>query len=767
MKHYLAGALMLLLTLDVSADTAELQAPPQRQSDANITGHVVDARTGEHLAYATVTVEGTTIGLSTDATGHYFLKNLPTGRFTLVASSVGYGSARQEVETAAGKTLEVNFSLEEEVLSVDEVVVSASRTERNKRYSPTIVSVVGEKLFDATSSCNLAESMSFQSGLRVENNCGNCGTMQLRINGLEGQYSQVLLDSRPIFSTLATVYGLEQLPASMIERVEVIRGGSALFGANAIGGVVNIITREPQRNTVSLAGTTNILEGGSVDFNTSLNGAFVSDDYRTGVYLFGMVRERDAYDRNGDGFSDIPKLDSETAGFRAYYKTSAYTRLTAEYHHIHEFRRGGNAFDQPPHNADIAEQLDHKIDGGGLKFDYFSPDNRHRLGLYLSAQNIDRNSYYGAGRNPDAYGATSDRTLVAGAQYTYSFERLWFSPAELTAGVEYNGNALHDRYLGLGRDLRQTTRSAGFFFQNEWSSDRFSLLLGGRVDKHNLMRNVVFSPRVNLRYTPHEQVGLRLSYSSGYRAPQAYNEDLHIDALDNKVSLIELAPDLRPEYSHSVSGSVDLYHTFGRVQTNLLVEGFWTLLDDVFTLEKIGENEQGYIIRERRNGSGATVAGVSAELKAGIPGRFEVQAGYTFQRSRYAEPERWSDEVTPQRRMFRSPDHYGYLTASYTPVRAFTASLFGTFTGPMLVQHNAGYIAADTERMTPSFWDMGIRLAYEFRLTRQLRLELSAGVKNVLDSFQSDLDRGAEKDAAYFYGPSLPRTWFFGAKFAI
>ena len=356
---------------------------------------------------------------------------------------------------------------------------------------------------------------------------------------------------------------------------------------------------------------------------------------------------------------------------------------------------------------------------------------------------------------------------MAGAQYTYSFERLWFSPAELTAGVEYNGNALHDRYLGLGRDLRQTTHSAGFFFQNEWSSDRFSLLLGGRVDKHNLMRNVVFSPRVNLRYTPHEQVGLRLSYSSGYRAPQAYNEDLHIDALDNKVSLIELAPDLRPEYSHSVSGSVDLYHTFGRVQTNLLVEGFWTLLDDVFTLEKIGENEQGYIIRERRNGSGATIAGVSAELKAGIPGRFEVQAGYTFQRSRYAEPERWSDEVTPQRRMFRSPDHYGYLTASYTPVRAFTASLFGTFTGPMLVQHNAGYIAADTERMTPSFWDMGIRLAYEFRLTRQLRLELSAGVKNVLDSFQSDLDRGAEKDAAYFYGPSLPRTWFFGAKFAI
>ena len=123
--------------------------------------------------------------------------------------------------------------------------------------------------------------------------------------------------------------------------------------------------------------------------------------------------------------------------------------------------------------------------------------------------------------------------------------------------------------------------------------------------------------------------------------------------------------------------------------------------------------------------------------------------------------------MTPQRRMFRSPDHYGYLTASYTPVRALSLSLFGTFTGPMLVQHNAGYIAADTERMTPSFCDLGARVAYEFRLTRQLRLELSAGVKNMFDSFQRDLDRGAGKDAAYIYGPSLPRTWFFGAKFAL
>ncbi len=97
----------------------------------------------------------------------------------------------------------------------------------------------------------------------------------------------------------------------------------------------------------------------------------------------------------GNDFSDLPKLNSETIGFRTYYKMTSYTRLTAEYHHMHKFRRGGNAFELPPHMADIAEQLNHKIDGGGVKFDYFSPSGSHRVGVYVSGQGIRRNSYFG------------------------------------------------------------------------------------------------------------------------------------------------------------------------------------------------------------------------------------------------------------------------------------------------------------------------------------------------------------------------------------
>lgn len=742
------------------------QEPKHRPTDANVFGHVIAAETGEHLPYATVAIKGTTIGCAADGTGHYRLHNLPEGDHIIVVSAVGYRTVEFPFTAKSRTNREINFTLVESTLVVDEVVVSATRNETNRRTSSTVVNVASAKLFEGTAAANLSEAMSFQSGLRIENTCGNCGAPQLRINGLEGQYSQILLDSRPIFSSLAGVYGLDLMPVAMVERVEVIRGGgSALFGSSAIGGVVNIITKEPLRNTLSLSNTSNIMEDGTPDINTSLGGAFVSDDYRMGAYIFGQVKSRGGYDRNDDGFTDITKLRSETAGFRAYYKTSAHSRLTAEYHHIHEFRRGGDNLGEAPHMAMICEQLDHNIDGGGLKFDYM-PNMRHRMNLYASAQGIDRSSYFGTDMNPDAYGTTKDFTIVGGGQYTFNYKA--GLPAELTAGVEYNYNMLNDNYIATQRVLRQRTTTIGLFAQNEWRSEKFNALVGFRLDKHNMIRRPIFSPRVNLRYSPIEELGLRLSYASGYRAPQAYSEDLHIDALNHAVSIIRLSEDLRPEYSHSFSASVDYYRNFGRLQTNILVEGFYTLLDDVFTLEKVGEDESGNTIKERRNASGARIGGITAELKLGMAGIFDVQLGYTFQRSLYNEPEQWSDAVVAQRRMFRSPDHYGYLTSNFYITKQLHANIFGTFTGPMLVQHNAYTVAdveyGDSEVTTPSFWDFGFKLGYTFRLSDIIKLEVNAGVKNIFDDYQSDIDVGAGRDSAYIYGPSLPRTYFVGVK---
>lgn len=745
----------------------------KKPADTHVTGHVENSSTLEHLPYIAVTVKGTSMGTSTDATGHYSLHNIPEGEHILVASSPGYASREIRVELESGKTSVVNFLLDEEIVDMAQVVVTSSRNETSKKGSSSVVNVTSSRVFDAVNSASLSDAMNFQPGLRVEFTCGNCGVPQLRINGLEGQYSQILLDGQPIFSSLAAVYGLEQIPVSMVERVEVIRGGgSALFGANAIGGVVNIITKDPLYNTLSLANTTALFGGGGADINTSLNGAFVSADNRTGAYIFGMVRKRDAYDRNGDGFSDIPALKGQTIGVRGYYRTTLRSRLTYEYHHMHEFRRGGDDLDRPPHEALIAEQLEHNIDGGGIRCDFWTPGYRHRFGVYSSAQGIARKSYFGTGRDPQAYGRTKDLVANAGLQYTWAMERLLFMPSELTAGVEYSHNALNDTYSDQ-REISQRTNLYGGYLQNEWKNERWGILAGARVDKHSMMERPVVSPRANLRYAPADAISLRLSYSSGYRAPQTYDEDLHVTAVSEGMSIIRNMEGLKPEYSHSVSASADLYHNFGRLQANFLVEGFYTDLRNAFDLVNAGRDETtGNFHLERRNSAGAVVRGLNFELRAGIPRVFDFQAGFTVQSSLHKEPFTWAEDssLEPQRRMFRSPGRYGYFTSNFEVTRRFTASLSASYTGPMLVQHTLpGDGGADLfrEETTRDFFDMGVRLAYRFTLSQGVGLEASAGVRNVFDSFQHDIDRGESKDAGYIYGPAMPRMYYFGLRFTL
>lgn len=757
MKRTLS-ALVAALCVVLSAEAQD--------TDAHIHGHVIDKITGEHLPYIVVMLKGTTIGVSTENTGHYMIRNVPEGNFTIEVSAVGYKTQTRDIDIRKGRSYEVNFVLEEDFVQIDGVIVSATRSETTRRMSPTLVNVVGMETYSRVNATTVAQGLSFQPGVRVENNCQNCGFQQVRINGLDGQYTQILIDSRPIFSALAGVYGIEQLPANMVDRVEVMRGGgSALFGSSAIAGTINIITKEPVRNSAAISHTTTLIGGSSAMHNTTdINASIVSEDNKLGLAIFGQNTAKDAWDANGDGFTELSTISGQTLGFRGYVKTGLYSKLTAEYHHLEEFRRGGDNLDLPPHEAMIAEQTKHGINTGGLKFDWFSKDQKHRLNAFVSLQHIDRESYYGAGQDPNAYGQTSDLTWVGGAQYVYKMDRCLFMPSDLTAGLEYNEDYLRDNMWGYDRVTDQTVRIISAYAQNEWKNGRWGILIGGRLDKHNLIDGLIFSPRANLRFNPTENINLRASYSYGFRAPQAFDEDLHIDNVGGTVSMIRLADDLKVEKSQSVSVSADIYRSWGDWQGNLLVEGFFTDLDDVFALREIGFNDEGILIKERHNESGARVFGGNLEGKAAWRNIFQIQAGVTVQRSRYKEARSWSEDVEATRDMFRTPDFHGYLTASYNPVKDLTLALTGTYTGSMLVEHHAGMIAQNITVRTPDFWDMGFKAAYDFKLYKSFTIQVNAGVQNILNSFQNDFDSGADRDSGYMYGPTLPRTFFFGVK---
>lgn len=763
---------MLILCLCCAVTVARATEEDRlNDSDANVIGHVLDKKTQEHLSYINVILKGTTIGTATDNSGHYFLKNLPEGKFTMEFKSLGYKTVTREITLKKGKTLEVNVELEEDGIALDGVVVSANRSETTRRLAPTLVNVLDSKVFTTTNAVNLAQGLNFQPGVRVETNCQNCGFQQVRINGLDGPYTQILIDSRPIFSALSGVYGLEQIPANMIERVEVMRGGgSALFGSSAIAGTINIITKEPIRNSAEVTHTLLSIDGSSaLDNNTTLNASLVTDNRKGGIYVFAQNRHRSGFDYDNDGFTELPKLKNQTAGFRAFLKTTDYSKLTFSYHHMNEFRRGGNLLDRPAHEADIAEQLEHSIDGGEVKFDLFSSDYKHRWSVFTSAQNTDRDSYYGTNRDPNAYGKTTDLTWMAGSQYSYSFDKFLFMPSDLTAGLEYSFDHLEDEMLGYNRHTNQKVHIESAFLQNEWKNKMWSFLIGARLDKHNMIDNPVISPRANIRFNPTENINIRASYSSGFRAPQAFDEDMHISAVGGEVAMIQRAKDLKEEKSQSLSASVDFYHRFHNgMQVNFLVEGFYTSLSDVFVLKDIGKDEQGNIIKERQNGSGAEVMGLTLEAKAVLASWVSLQGGVTLQRSHYKEPEVWSDnpDVPAEKKMFRTPNTYGYFTATLTPVNHFTASLSGTYTGSMLVQHLAGYIPVDKAVKTPDFFDTNIKLSYDFHLYKEIGIEVNAGIQNIFNAYQSDFDQGKKRDASYIYGPATPRSYFAGVKFS-
>jgi outer membrane receptor for ferrienterochelin and colicins len=324
------------------------------KTDAMLFGDVKSKK--EHIPFASITIKGTTIGTSADATGHFKMANLPVGKQVVLISAVGYKPFEKEVTLVSNEGVTIYIELESDVIGLEQVVVSADRNARSRKDAGTIVNNIGAKLMNRTQNVTLTEGLNFSPGLRMENNCQNCGFSQIRMNGMESHYTQILINSRPIFSDLAGVYGIELIPANMIDRVEIIRGGgSAMYGSNAIAGTVNLITKDPINNTFSAsisqgvlgAGLNDKSAGAKGDYSINFNGSFVTDDFKSGLSIFGFSRNRKAFDLNNDGFSDLTSINNTTLGARLYHRVASRGKLTADFFNINEFRRGGDGFELP------------------------------------------------------------------------------------------------------------------------------------------------------------------------------------------------------------------------------------------------------------------------------------------------------------------------------------------------------------------------------------------------------------------------------------
>jgi len=729
---------------------------------------------GEPLPYVNVFLEGTSLGIISDESGNYKIDKVKSGEYTIVVSVTGYKTQRKSVRIVSNLTL--NFELETEIL--DEVVVTGTRTFKRKTDSAVIVNILNSQSLNTLQACNLSEGLKFQPGLRVETDCQTCNYTQLRINGLGGGYSQILINGRPIFSPLTGLYGLEQIPVNMIERIETIRGGgSALYGSSAIGGVVNVITKLPETNNFDINYTYQSVDGNANDHMVSGNATVVSKSKNAGLSLFINNRNRDLYDQNGDNFSELTQLKNNSFGANFFLLPSENQKLEASFSKLNEYRYGGEMVDGPAYLAQQSEERTHDVVLGSLDYQINFNDEKSSLITYLAGQQTDRDHYTGIFPDDEIdienhissppYGTSKTVTLQGGLQYNHRLNDFLKGSNVLTVGSEYLVDDVLDVIDSYNYKIDQTTKNLGMFFQSDWEiTPKLNLLSGFRLDNNNLVDNPIVSPRVSVLYKSEANLQLRATWSTGFRAPQAFDTDLHIAFAGGGISRISLDDDLKEERSNSLSASINYDKASENFIAGFTLEGFYTRLKDAFYLNPIGEDDFGQLF-EKQNGDAAVVQGVTIEGRANFNRKAQLEAGFTIQSSKFDAAVETIEGLDPKREFLRAPNYYGFASLNIMPNDKFNSNINYVYTGAMEIAHFAGAPEQiiNEYKTTSSFHEFSWRSSYLFEQENLgTGVEVFGGIKNIFNAYQDDFDTGKNRDSNYVYGPGSPRTFFVGLR---
>jgi outer membrane receptor for ferrienterochelin and colicins len=675
---------------------------------------------------------------------------------SLAVSLDGFRTETRDVDVPSnGTAATVDVTLHPAGIT-DDVVVTATRTSRRLQDVPVRTEVVDKDLMRAIAARTLADAVEYTTGVRVESNCQNCNFSQIRLLGLEGPYTQILVDGQPVVSSLAQVYGIEQIPVRMIERIEVVKGGgSALYGSGSVGGVVNVISREPARPSGVLESRIDATEG-QPNYSNSGSVDWASRDRQTNTSGFFQLDEVRPHDITGDGFTEVSMRQLRAGGGRASrYLLKGRGKLSGEFTVLSENRRGGDQLQLPPEQANIAEWIDtQRVGASTTWFHGVNPSLDYRL--TLAAADTHRDSYYGTGQDPNAFGVTDNMLIVADSQVNQYVGR-----HTVTWGGQFTHEDLRDEQPAYARLTDATYRNVGLFAQDAWAfAPGWELVYGLRADKHSTVDRLIASPRVALMITPDENLNIRASVARGFRAPQAFDEDLHLSSVGGEVRIIRLDPDLREERSTNYMLGAEWRPQAGRGQALFELNGFYTGLSDLFFAKENDDLATDAFEFLKVNQGDARVYGMEANAGWGIGDEFILQGGVVFQRARYAEPEPNFGSLD----FFRTPNRYANLTVTWTTARLGTVFAGVRYTGPMRAPHYAGYIDEDRLETTPSFVTLDASIAYPIYAAGNRRLTATIAGRNLTNEYQRDLDQGMFRDANYVYGPRFPRSVSFGLR---
>jgi len=723
----------------------------ERGDHCALWGIVTDS-SGATLPHALVLLEPGNESVTTQMDGFFcFRQPDPTTNQMLVIAQ-GFEEKWTAVRIKAGEPTQLNVVLLPAILNETITVTAGTRTIKKLEEVPVRTEIVLPEIIAMSASRNLADAVEFTPGIRVENNCQNCNFSQIRMLGLDGSYTQILFDGQPTMSSLAQVYGIEHIPARMVERIEVVKGGgSAIYGPGSVGGVINVITRTPSRTGGVVLGRLGWMNG-NPNQTFSASADWVSSDNNDALTIFGQSDRISPLDIDGDGFTEVAKREFGALGARYHQNLFGQkAELTVDFNHIRENRRGGDLLHLPPYQANIAEAVNSRRFSGGVGW-HHTPNPKFDYRLAVSLADTRRDTYYGAGMDPNAYGKSRNPLSVIDSQFNH-----FLTSHILSWGGQVTSDGIQDAQPAYEREYNETYRNVGFFVQDDWFLvPTWELVYGVRIDKHSEINHTIVSPRAALMWSVRPTVKVRTSVATGFLPPQVFDEDLHITQVGGEGQVIRNAEDLKEEKSTTCMVGVEWRPRWnggdGLVEFNL----FHTEIKDLFNVVEDDNPETKEVEFTRINMGQAGVYGAEVNFGYALTNELQLEVGWVIQRSRFNEPE----PDFGSKDFFRTPDSYGLATFMYRNPRLADLFLGVRFTGRMKVPHYAGYIPEDRLETSPAFWTLDASLSRSFPFGSDSKVTITLGGKNLTNCYQSDLDQGPDRDAGYMWGPRFPRTLY-------
>ncbi len=669
---------------------------------------------------------------------------------------------------------------------LDPFVVTGTRTERLISEAPIKTELIVPQDMRAYNVTTFKDALKLVPTARFENECQNCGLNQIQLLGLGTNYTSVLFDGAPLYAGLAKVYGADIFPAIFIDRIEVVKGGaSVLYGPEAMAGVVNLISEEPVATNLRVTGSLESLVGDALEWEGTFDANYVDPDGRFSATLYGFHQDREGLDLTTDGFTDLSEFKNTVIGTQGWWHPLPGATLKVTLQGLEQAHRGGDRLDLPEEQARVAESLEHDIQLAQATWTQRVNDT-FNYALHASYMHLERTSFYGArGANEQrAYelaGFTGDVTeaFIADNQgaidavarsvwgltdtvvtfldgvlhqdwrdHTFSYG-VQFRREEVEDGPLYNDSVVHSK---------DSFDNLGVFFQDQWAvSEQLELVPGIRLDDHDNAADRILSPRLAARYFASEHVTLRASWSTGFNAPGAFNEDLHIGVNNGGAIFLVNAPDLEEERSETYSlGAEWQPHAFDHRLT-LHTQLHYTHLQDAFEIDDSGEASGEENVWLRINGPDADVWAWENNLTWRPVEHLRFDAGLSYIDARFEEEiERVTGLVTDE--FLKRPDWTGHFGVAYENADLINANVLLTYTGEMLAVGED----ADIWRRTDPFYVVDVGLSKTFAgVLGTESLTLHLGVENLFDERQDDLqNNGEERDPTYLYGPTQPRTWY-------